>query len=101
MYNMKPRKIIAEKDLLHIEWDTATTDIKLTTLRFLCPCAACQTDREKVGDHYLAIYQSEQITIKKIDYLGNYAIKIEWADGHNTGFYEYDYLYNISVNSTV
>ncbi len=99
---MKPKIIKANKDILNIVWDNDnSTDIKLTTLRFLCPCAECLADREKVGDHYLAIYQSDQIKLNKISYLGNYAIKFEWADGHNTGFYEYEYLYNISISTTI
>lgn len=99
---MKPKIIKADKESIKITWDdNSLTDIKLTTLRFLCPCAVCSADREKVGDHYLAVYQSDQITLKKITDIGNYAIKFEWADGHDTGFYEYEYLYNISVNSAI
>jgi len=99
---MKPKIIKVDKDSLNIVWDdNISTQIKLTTLRFLCPCALCSSEREKVGDHYLAIYQADQIKLNKIKDVGNYAIKFEWADGHNTGFYEYEYLYNISISSTI
>ncbi len=99
---MKPKQIKKDADNLIVIWTNGeTTKIKLTTLRFLCPCAVCAADRENVGDHYVAVYSSSQINLKGIKDVGNYAIKFEWEDGHNTGFYEYEYLYNIMVNHTV
>ncbi len=99
---MKPRQITANNETIKIIWDDdKLTQIKITTLRFLCPCAACISQREKIGDHYLALYKSEQIKLEKISDVGNYAIKFEWRDGHNAGFYEYSYLYNISISTTV
>jgi DUF971 family protein len=37
----------------------------------------------------------EQVNIDRIDPIGNYAIKIYFDDGHNSGLYDWKYLYNL------
>ena len=37
----------------------------------------------------------ENVLIKKLAKVGNYAVKVEFSDGHNTGIYTWDYLYKI------
>ena len=34
----------------------------------------------------------EAVNIVAIDPVGNYAVKLEFSDGHNTGLYSWDYL---------
>ncbi len=29
----------------------------------------------------------KEVTVNKIDLVGNYALRIDWSDGHNTGLY--------------
>jgi DUF971 family protein len=29
----------------------------------------------------------------RIETVGNYAIRVQWSDGHDTGIYSYDYLW--------
>ena len=40
----------------------------------------------------------ENVNITNIEPVGNYAIKLEFSDGHNTGIYSWEYLYHIGVN---
>lgn len=40
----------------------------------------------------------ENISIKDIEPVGHYAIKLIFDDGHNTGLYSWDYLYQLSTN---
>ncbi len=40
----------------------------------------------------------ENVTIKQIEPVGNYAIKIIFDDGHDTGLYSWDYLYDLGSN---
>jgi DUF971 family protein len=35
-----------------------------------------------------------------IELSGNYALKITWSDGHNTGLYRWDYLRSLDDEST-
>jgi DUF971 family protein len=37
----------------------------------------------------------ELVNIDRIDPVGNYAIKIFFDDGHNSGLYDWKYLYNL------
>jgi DUF971 family protein len=37
----------------------------------------------------------ERVNIDRIDPIGNYAIKLYFDDGHNSGLYDWKYLYNL------
>jgi len=37
----------------------------------------------------------ENVSIKHIEPVGNYAVKLIFDDGHNTGIYTWDYLYEL------
>ena len=38
------------------------------------------------------------VGIKGFDYVGNYAIRIQFTDGHSTGIYSWEYLGEIAGN---
>lgn len=40
----------------------------------------------------------KMVNIKKIEPIGNYAIQLNFTDGHNTGLYSWDLLYNYGLN---
>lgn len=40
----------------------------------------------------------KMIGIVKIEPVGNYAIQLNFTDGHNTGLYSWDLLYNFGLN---
>ncbi|HVO75541.1 MAG TPA: DUF971 domain-containing protein [Ignavibacteriaceae bacterium] len=91
---MEPVQIkILEKKKLCIKWDDDSESlIKLETLRKLCPCATCVTEREKQSKTYIPIFNNNEIEISGINPVGSYAVGITWKDGHNTGIYEFQYL---------
>jgi DUF971 family protein len=39
----------------------------------------------------------ENIRIEKLEPIGNYAIRITFDDGHDTGLYTWEYLYGLSA----
>ncbi len=39
----------------------------------------------------------EEVNILEIEPMGNYAIKLVFDDGHNTGLYTWDYLYELGA----
>ena len=41
----------------------------------------------------------ESVSIKKVDKVGNYALRISFSDGHDTGIYSWEYLYEIGIKS--
>jgi DUF971 family protein len=70
-------------------------------LRDLCPCALCNDEREKnarvgsaTGGAVLPMYKP-RVTAKSANVVGNYAIQIQFSDGHATGIYSYEHLREI------
>ncbi|MEG8947324.1 DUF971 domain-containing protein [Rosettibacter firmus] len=86
-----------DNDNLLILWDdNHEQKIKFANLRYLCPCAICETERIENGKSYIPIYSTEQITIKEIKIIGNYALNVVWNDNHDTGIYDFPYLRQLS-----
>ena len=42
----------------------------------------------------------ELVNIKDIEAVGNYAVKLVFSDGHDTGLYTWDYLYELGTRQT-
>jgi DUF971 family protein len=40
----------------------------------------------------------EEVNIENIEPVGNYAIRLVFSDGHDTGLYSWDYLYDLGEN---
>lgn len=40
----------------------------------------------------------EEVNIAGIEPVGNYAVKLTFTDGHDTGLYSWDYLYDLGKN---
>ena len=66
--------------------------IQLASLRKSCPCANCLNDNLNRPETYIPLLSSAQLTVKGIEQVGAYAIKITWQDGHDSGIYTYDKL---------
>ena len=63
-------------------------------LRLACQCATCKdefTGRALLDPGAVP----EDIRAEAVSLVGNYAIKIRWSDGHDTGIYTYEYLLTI------
>ncbi|TVP80480.1 DUF971 domain-containing protein [Thioalkalivibrio sp.] len=39
----------------------------------------------------------EDVNITEVEPVGNYAVKLVFSDGHDTGIYDWDYLYNLGM----
>jgi len=66
-------------------------------LRALCPCAGCNEARRHAVpalplDSPLADI-AETVAFRKVEPVGNYAYKIGFSDGHDTGIYTLEKLY--------
>jgi DUF971 family protein len=42
--------------------------------------------------------EKKNVSIAGIEPQGNYAIKLEFDDGHDSGIYSWDYLYALALN---
>lgn len=52
------------------------------------------------GQETLQIHK-ENVGIENIEPIGQYAIKLTFSDGHNTGIYSWDYLYELAATYDV
>ncbi len=96
---------IDREDGLRIEWpDGRRSHYPLADLRRQCPCAACRTEKPEPepapssAGFSLTVLppgteRSAEFTAAQL--VGNYALRIEWADGHDTGIYDFHYLRSI------
>jgi DUF971 family protein len=94
-----PSRLHLKKDeKLEIDWkDGEKAVYSLTTLRAMCPCAQCRTQREQKSRlTLLPGNYSGQLTAISAEMVGNYAIRIDWSDDHGSGIYSFDYLREIS-----
>ncbi|MGD8306937.1 MAG: DUF971 domain-containing protein [Ignavibacteria bacterium] len=98
---MQPLKIklINDNKLLILWDDNSETILSLNKLRGMCPCATCTTNRLNQSSSYIPIFLSNQLEVTGIETIGNYAFKIDWKDGHNTGIYEYKSLNKYTADS--
>jgi len=88
-----------------IVWaDQHSSHYDFAYLREQCPCALCDDERRKketVAAHahggagtLLPLFKPRP-TARAAKGVGNYALQIDFSDGHATGIYSYDYLRTI------
>ena len=85
-----------------VTWsDGHTSHFDFVYLRELCPCALCNDEREKKGKFSSATGGSAlpmfkaRVTAKGASAVGNYALSIQFSDGHATGIYSFEHLREI------
>jgi DUF971 family protein len=87
----KPRDIVYADDLT-VEWnDGAVGHYPFVDLRNACPCAACvdeMTGRKVLDPKTVPAH----VRIRACEYVGNYAIRITWSDGHDSGIFSFRFL---------
>ena len=77
---------------LRISWkDGHVSTYAPRDLRLHCPCAGCVD--EMTGERILRPGMvSEDVYPMSIHYVGRYALRFVWSDGHATGIYPFEYL---------
>ena len=99
---------ISKSKGIEIDWkDGHHSSYTVAYLRDWCPCATCsgshgtapRPKRDQAGDSRQPENPFKMYTPKdrivSIEPVGNYALRIGWNDGHNTGIYSYDHLRGI------
>lgn len=88
-------KLKRAEGLLEISWgDGAPHRHAAKRLRCECGCAGCVDERTGVRT-LDANSVPANIGIAHIELVGNYAVKLSFSDGHDTGIYTWDRLYQI------
>lgn len=82
---------------LCIRWaDGHECKVPLALLRRECPCATCRQEREAQSKNPLHVLRQsagdDAAVVEGAELVGNYALRIRWRDGHDTGIYEHVFL---------
>ena len=92
-------KIMIDENNINLYWsDEDKISISNNLLRKSCACALCidEMTRKPLLDPNSI---PDDIHAKKVNTIGNYAILIDWSDGHNTGFYPFNMLRDLAKHS--
>ena len=101
---LQPNHIDLKKDKgLTIHWrDGRASHYPIAYLRRMSPSADARLLREQIENNPLAVLPSSAVsddnkplTATGADLVGNYAIRITFSDGHETGIYSWQYLREI------
>ena len=80
---------------LIVTFDTEETfDFSAEFLRVYSPSA--DVKGHSAGQAVLQVGK-EDATIEDVEPIGNYAVRLVFGDGHDTGLYTWDYLYEMGV----
>ena len=98
---MTPTSIKADRPnrRFEIAWPDGRTDrIDFRRFRGDCPCAVCVS--EFTGERLLdpAAVPADILPVA-VEPTGNYAIKVRWSDGHDTGLYSWEHLRRLGESS--
>ena len=91
---------ISKSKGIKIDWkDGHSSDYGLVYLRDKCPCATCAgthgtPPRPAEADNPFQMFKPA-LKMLGVEPIGNYAIRINWSDGHNTGIYSWEHFRRI------
>ena len=80
---------------LSVVFEDAGYELPAEYLRVYSPSAEV---RGHGGGEPLLILEKENVSISRIDAVGNYAVRLYFSDGHNTGIYSWDVLRDLGEN---
>ncbi len=97
---------------IEITWsDGSTHALSSKVLRTNCPCAGCKEARgdtthqtpltgKKSLLKVISSSRDEELRLQRIWAVGQYALGMEWADGHANGIYTFELLRELGAQQT-
>lgn len=102
MSEPSPKAIDLKKDKgLTVQWhDGSVSYYSIAYLRKMSPSADMRQLREEMKKNPLTVLPAgsatnEPIVARGAELVGNYAIRVRFSDGHDTGIYSWTYLRSI------
>ena len=89
-----PVEIHRDDHQIVLKWSAHhETTFSARDLRLACPCAQC---RDEMTGRTLLNPGSvpEDVRSLSIELVGAYGFRVQWSDGHGTGIYTYESLYD-------
>jgi len=84
-------KKVSPLELMIVWADGHESHIASAVLRRECPCASCR-DEMTGARILLPMHVADDLELRKIQLVGQYALQFEWADGHHTGIFSFELL---------
>ena len=90
---------------LHVTFhDGTVTFLSLALLRRMSPSADARTEREAMAKNPLHVLSPRQaaggpLTATTAELVGNYAVRIRFSDGHDTGLYAWKLLRELAAQA--
>jgi DUF971 family protein len=102
-----PVKLDLKKDRgLAVEWADGTSSYySIAYLRKMSPSADMRQLRDEIAKNPLTVLPARAVggvaplTAVSAELVGNYALKITFSDGHDTGIYSWQYLREIDAEA--
>ena len=100
----KPQHIDIQRDTgLTLTWpDGSTSFYPVKHLRKMSPSAEMREMRDEMERNPLTVLPDKYargsegtLTIADAEFVGNYALRLRFSDGHDTGIYSWEYLREI------
>lgn len=96
----RPQDIIIDRTagIMRVTWhDGHVSDFALRWLRANCPCATCREERRATAlaaadPLHLTSSPPPSTEIVGAEFVGHYAIRLTWGDGHATGIFPFSSL---------
>jgi DUF971 family protein len=89
---------------LNIQWaDQSTSFYSIAYLRRMSPSAETRQLREDMAKNPLTVVPSsgdQPLVATGAELVGNYAIRVRFSDGHDTGIYSWRYLREIDPQNS-
>ena len=87
-------RLSKDKNLLTLQFDNEETrQHSAETLRVNSPSAEVQGHKKS---QKVIVTGKQNIRITGVEPVGNYAVRLVFDDGHQTGIYTWDYLYSLN-----
>jgi DUF971 family protein len=84
--------------MLELTYGEVSYNLSAEYLRVYSPSA--EVRGHGAGQEVLQTHK-EQVGINQIEPTGNYALKIYFDDGHDSGLFTWDYLYDLATNQDI
>jgi len=89
---------LAEQQLI-LRWSNGRArTYSLAWLRRHCPCATCREEQAQQKKSVLPVLSHDpavEIRATGAALVGKYALRFTWSDGHDTGIYDFHFLWSL------
>lgn len=95
----RPKEIQLIGNEVAIIWESGAEGyITQSALRAASPSAETAGERDIFGKQYGGEFNKNysSVTVKGWEFVGGYAIRFSFSDGHRTGLYSFEYLFGLT-----